>query len=137
MKKYRGLEYHHNPGVKPRLYYGDTLWVENPGYDEYVCSNGDMFRIHKGVVNVKIDRIKVIPETVQYFKNGYYKDVYIMKKYNEIKSSITDSALAKLAQVSRPTLNKWKRGEPVTERTERKIERTVYRLWGAIEGGDG
>ena len=59
-----------------------------------------------------------------------------MKKYNEIKPSITDSALAKLAQVSRPTLNKWKRGGSVTERTERKIERTVNRLWGAIQGGE-
>ena len=60
-----------------------------------------------------------------------------MEKYETIKNAISDRKLAALAGVNRRTLNKWKRGEPVTERTERKIERTVNRLWGAIEGGDG
>ena len=59
-----------------------------------------------------------------------------MKKYETIKNAISDRKLAALAGVNRRTLIKWKRGESVTERTERKIEHTVNRLWGAIEGGE-
>ena len=59
-----------------------------------------------------------------------------MEKYETIKNAISDRKLAALAGVNRRTLIKWKRGESVTERTERKIERTVNRLWGAIEGGE-